>query len=41
MIPSAGVLISLIIFVVFFHIRRERIPSETKLAEDEAYLKEA
>jgi nucleoside transporter len=41
LIPSVGVLISLIIFVLFFRIRRERVPSEYKLAEDEAYLKEA
>jgi nucleoside transporter len=41
MIPSAGVLVSLVIFVLFFHIRRKQTVSADQLARDEAYLKEA
>jgi nucleoside transporter len=40
-IPSAGVLLSLVIFVIFFHIRSKPVPLPDSLASDEAYLNEA
>ncbi len=39
LIPSAGVLVSLLVFVVFFHARGK--PTTDNFGKDEAYLKEA
>jgi MFS family permease len=40
LIPSIGVLVSLLIFVVGFHIRSKRVPTGDDLARDEAYMTE-
>jgi nucleoside transporter len=40
LIPSAGVLASLLVFVLFFHIRRKAPPTADQIAKDEAYLQE-
>ena len=41
LIPSVGVLVSLLVFVVFFHVRRKPPPSAEQILRDEAYAKEA
>jgi MFS family permease len=41
LIPSGGVLVSLVVFVLFFHVRAKPAPLIDNLGKDEAYLREA